>query len=461
MLGPMRHASFAPRAAAAVSCLALGLLALPSPAAANGRYPASGQIVLSPITPDTLLVRATYGLLYSTNAGQSWGWICEPAVGFNSEEDPMMGFTADGSLLAGIFEGLAVTTDGGCDWSFAVGGLAGRYVIDLSVDKVSPEQAVLMITNNAGDDDAGDEIFVTQLWQTMDNGQTWAQAGVSLDPELLALTVDTAPSDQSRVYISGRLGPPDYPGVIERSDDRGATWQALPIPGSNDTNLPYIGAVDPNNPDIVYVRLDGSPSDTLVVTRDGGMTWQTLYTSMGDLLGFALSPDGSTLAVGGPMDPLQTAPTSTMALTVASMDNVLCLTWDASGLYACADEFLQGFTAGKSTDQGKTWKSIMQLGDLCGPLACAATSSVGEQCPSLWSLTATTIDAYCTGGSGGASASSSSSAATGAGGGSSGGGVTGKSCSCAVPGDERDPLAVALGGLLAAALVARRARRAR
>jgi MYXO-CTERM domain-containing protein len=457
----MRHGSFAPRAAALATALAL--LVPASPAAANGRFPAAGQIVLSPITPSTLLVRATYGLIYSTNAGQSWGWICEPAVGFNSEEDPMMGFTADGSLLAGIFEGLAVTSDGGCDWSFAGGGLAGRYVIDLSVDKVTPAQAVLVITNDVGMDDAGSDIYVTQLWQTADNGQTWAQAGTSLDPELLALTVDTAPSDSSRVYISGRLGPPDYPGVLERSDDRGATWQALPIPGSDDTNLPYIGAVDPNNPDIVYVRLDGFPSDTLLVTPDGGMTWQTIYTSMGDLLGFALSPDGSTLAVGGPMDPLQTAPTSTLALSVASMDNVLCLTWDASGLYACADEFLQGFTAGKSTDEGKTWTSIMQLGDLCGPLACPATSSVGEQCPSLWPATAVTIQAECTGGSGGASSSSSSSATSSGVGGSgsgSGGGVTRGGCSCGVPGDASAPLSAALGGLLAAALVARR-RRAR
>ncbi len=462
----MRPASFVPRAAALGAATAL--IALSSPAAANSRFPAAGQIAISRVTPSTLLVRATYGFLYTTNAGAHWGWVCEPAVGFNSQEDPMTAFTADGTLLAGIFEGLAVSTDGACDWSLAQGGLAGRYVIDLSVDKVDPSQAVLVITNDVGMDDAGADIYATQLWQTADNGKTWTQAGTSLDPELLALTVDTAPSNPMRVYISGRLGPPDYQGVLERSDDRGATWQALPIPGSDDTNLPYIGGVDPNNPDIVYVRLDGYPSDTLVFTPDGGTTWHTLYTSMGDLLGFAISPDGSSFALGGPMDPLQTAPTSTMALTTASSTNVQCLTWDASGLYACADEFLQGFTAGKSTDGGKTFTPIMHLGDLCGPLECPASSSVSEQCPSLWPATQQTIAAQCpTSGSGGGSTTSSgspagtgggghTSSAGGGGGSGSGGGKGG--CSCATPGGSGEPLAAALGGLLAAALIARRRR---
>jgi MYXO-CTERM domain-containing protein len=154
-----------------------------------------------------------------------------------------------------------------------------------------------------------------------------------------------------------------------------------------------------------------------------------------------------------------------MALGVASSTNVLCLTWDASGLYACADEFLQGFTAGKSTDEGKTFTPIMHLADLCGPLDCPAASSVGEQCPTLWPTVQATIAAECpTGGSGGASSTSSSGAAMGSGGGSHGSGGSGggsvikSGCSCTVPGPLGDDPALALGGLVAAAFVARRRR---
>ena len=69
------------------------------------------------------------------------------------------------------------------------------------------------------------------------------------------------------------------------------------IPGSDDTHLPYIGAVDPQNPDVLYVRLDGSPTDQLLVSRDGGATWTKVFETKipepgdtADLLGFALSP---------------------------------------------------------------------------------------------------------------------------------------------------------------------------
>jgi hypothetical protein len=421
----------------AALCASLAALALTGPALANGRYPAAGQIAVSPSKPDTILVRATYGLLFSTNVGQSWQWICEPAVGFSSVEDPMMAFTADGTLLAGIFEGLSIGTPDGCSWSFAPGGLVNKYVIDVAIDKVDPTQGVLIISNSVGQDDAGAPIFLTQLWQTADSGKTWTQAGVDLPPQFLGLTVDTAPSDPMRVYLSGRYGPPDYPGVIERSDDRGATWQKLPIPGADSTHLPYIGAVDPHNPDILYVRLDSDPSDTLLVSIDGGMTWKTAVAATGKLMGFALSPDGATVATGGPMDGVLTAPSSTLAFTKASKVGPLCLTWTPAGLYACADEFVDMFTAGISTDQGKTFTPLMHLATLCGPLACGADTEVGMMCPALWEATAQSIYATC--GDAGPSASSSSSSSSGT------TGTGSKSCSCALPG-------AAGGGMAAGAL---------
>ena len=330
MLSLMIRASLGRRAA--LLGAALSVLALASPARANGRYPASSQLALSPKDPSVLLVRATYGLLLSRDAGRTWSWICEAAVGYGSEEDPMMAFTADGTLLAGIFEGLSVGTPDACVWSFAPGALADKFVIDIALDKVDPSRGVLIISNSVGQDDAGAPGFLTQLWQTADHGHTWAQAGVSLPSQFLGLTVDTAPSNPQRVYLSGRNGPPDYPGVLERSDDRGATWQMLPIPGADSTHLPYIGAVDPQNPDVLYVRLDSDPADTLLVSKDGGATWTTAYPAMGKLTGFALSPDGATVAIGGSFDGVLTAPSSTLAFTKASSVGALCLTWGASGL---------------------------------------------------------------------------------------------------------------------------------
>src|SRR5262249_42292132 len=138
-----------------------------------------------------------------------------------------------------------------------------------------------------------------------------------------------------------------------------------------------------------------------------------------DLLGFALSPDGSTVAVGGPKDGLWTAPASTLAFTRASTMSALCLTWSSAGLYGCADELADGFTAGISTDQGKTWTPLLHLAGLCGPLACGAESGVTRLCTDLWPLMASGIGAP---GCQGQSSSNGSSGAGGAGGGGARGG---------------------------------------
>ncbi len=442
MLGGMKLE----RSFAVLAALAVGTLAVP--ARANGRYPASGQIIVHPTNPDVLLVRATYGLMLSRDGGKTWGWICEPAVGYGNVEDPAMAFMSDGTLLAGIFEGLSIGTPDGCQWGFVQGGLLNKYVIDLSVDKVDPTRAVLVVSNSVGQNDAGAPIFLTALWQTADVGKTWTQAGVNLPGQFLGLTVDAAPSNAQRVYMSGRNGPPNYPGVIERTDDRGATWQSLPIPGSDSTHLPYIGGVDPTNPDIVYVRLDSDPSDTLLVSKDGGLTWATAYTATGKLYGFAVSPDGATIAIGGDMDGVLTAPASTLQFTKVSSVGPLCLAWAPSGLYACANEFVDKFTAGVSTDQGKTWTALMHLSGIC-PLTCSeADSGVTQYCPAVWPATASTINATC-----GLDAGPSTSAAAGSSGaGSSGGDVAvGKGCSCALPGTAGGGAAVlSLAGLLVA-----------
>lgn len=445
------------RAATIAAALTLGSIA--TSASANGRYPAAGQIALDPSDPDAVLVRTTYGMVVTRDKGQRWDWICEGAVGFTGSEDPMVSFTADGTLLAGIFEGLSVSHDHGCQWDFAGGGIAGRYVVDLAVDKVDPQEGVLVISNSAGVDDGGQPVFLGQLWSTADSGHSWAQSGVDLPTQFLALTVETAPSDSNRVYVSGRMGPPGYAGVIQRSDDRGATWQELPIPGSDDTHLPYIGAVDPTNPDVLYARLDGAPSDQLVVSHDGGHTWTKVFDSQGDLLGFALSPDGATVAIGGDKDGVWTSPASTLAFTKTADKGVKCLTWAPAGLYACADEFLDGFTAGISTDQGKTFTPIMHLGALCGPLACGEATSVGASCATQWPVTAATIGAEGCGGSDGGSSSASSSSSSGGGDGG-GGGSDGGSCAYAAPAAGAASMAgtAALLGLALAAIRRRRRR---
>ncbi|WP_437852310.1 WD40/YVTN/BNR-like repeat-containing protein [Sorangium sp. So ce363] len=445
------------RVALGLAAAAAGLaLSAATPARANGRYPTAGQILVDPADPEHIVVRATYGVLTTHDGGERWSWICEAAIGYSGFEDPMLVVTADGSILAGLFDGLSATHDRGCDWHIAEGALAQRNIVDLSIDRADPASVLLL-----GSSVMASDAILTQVWESKDDGRTWTQAGVDFPSTFLGVTLDSAPSDPRRIYVSGRRNGPTFEGIVRRSDDRGATWEEFDVPGSDDRNLPYLGAVDPKDPDVVYVRRDGDGADALLVSQDGGATWREVFQAA-SLLGLTLSPDGTEIAAGSDLDGLWVAPTDTLEFTQVGQLGVRCLTWTPRGLFACADEPVDGFSAGVSTDGGRTFSPLMTLDRLCGPPeACGGDSSTGRTCPGLWRATARFIGA-----AGSCEAGAGSGGATGAGGGeaSAGGGEPGAGaaepsagggCSCGASGGGRagallSCLAAAGGALLRA-----------
>src|SRR5580692_4963693 len=110
-------------------------------AVANGRFPASTQVVFSPSDPDRIVVRATYGLLLSDDNGATWRWLCEMALGVPSVsvEDPSVALTGGDALVVGLVEGLEVSqgssagADLGCNVACVEGPLAGLSIVDLAV----------------------------------------------------------------------------------------------------------------------------------------------------------------------------------------------------------------------------------------------------------------------------------------------------------------------------------------
>ncbi len=428
------------------------MLTAAAPAFANGRYPAAGLVALDPSDPKHIVIRATYGLVSTDDGGATWRWVCEQSVGFSDNEDPMVAITKNGTVIAGVFIGLSASTDRGCSFTMAGGALADKYVVDLSTEKVSPDHALAIVSNGLGGGN-----FETRVFESLDNATTWAQAGVDLPLEFLGLSIDAAPSEPQRIYVTGRFGSPDYPGALERSDDRGETWVRFDIPGADDKHPPYLSAIDPTNPDRIYVRLDTPDADVLVVSDDGGATWTTAFQGVGPLLGFALSPDGATIAIGGEKDGLWTAPKDTLAFTKVATLGVRCLTWAPDRLYACADEFKDGFHVGYSTNEGKTFTAFEHLSSVC-PKECPAGSTTKEVCADQWGVVSLTINATSCG-EGGATGGAGGSTGTGGAGGSATGGGGGCGCDLAGGGTMGGALLFAASALGAA--TRRRRRRSR
>ncbi len=368
----------------------VALLAFAPAASANGRFPFANQLVEDPSDPQRVVVRTTYGIVQTFDGGASWKWLCEQSVGYGGIFDPAIGVTGSGSILAGIFDGLAVGTQKGCAFSLSGAPLDGEYVIDLVVERADPNRAIAMTSSGLGD--AG---FRVLLGETTDGGATWKQLGVQLPADFNSETIEVAQSRPERLYASGITGTAPRVGVIQKSDDRGATWERIDV-DLKGAKAPYLAAVDPADPDRVYVRVDGdSPdgvalADRLLVSDDGAKTWREVGGTVGDMFGFALSPDGSKVAIGGPKDGVLVAKTSDFVFERVSTVGARCLTWTAKGLYVCASEYPDGFTVGLSKDDGKTFAPIHHLADVA-QLECPKETSTGTHCPKEWPAVQTTI----------------------------------------------------------------------
>ena len=61
--------------------------------------------------------------------------------------------------------------------------------------------------------------------------------------------------------------------------------------------------------------MSGNVGSSIVVSTDGGHTFQKVFSATGALLGFAVSPDGAEIAFGGPDDGLWVGPSDGTGFT--------------------------------------------------------------------------------------------------------------------------------------------------
>jgi len=396
---------------------ALAVSLVPVSTLANGRYPASNELVFSPASANLVVLRTTFGILISHDAGATWTWLCEDALGLSpaASEDPTLGLTANDTLIAGLYAGLQVSSDTGCAWSF-VPHLMNQHAVDVAVRSASPHSAVALVSTEsptAGPDSSLG--YSTQLYETTDDGATWVALGGAFEPTVSVTTVDVAASDPNRLYVTGFRASALFTPVLFVSVDHGTSWSEHAMPQlSRDVGV-YIAAVDPQSADFVYLRTAGVPNaagrSRLFVTRDRGQSFQMVLSLPGSMLGFALSPDGSkayagsekgglfvanraellATADGGALPPEGDAGgAASPAFRQTSGIHVQCLATHGAELWACSDA-ASGFVAGASLDDGASFAAKFDLHDIAGPIACAADSS-GAQCSGTpWRLLCQTV----------------------------------------------------------------------
>jgi hypothetical protein len=228
----------------------------------------------------------------------------------------------------------------------------------------------------------------------------------------IGYTIDVDPGDPTHVFVTGLAA---NQGQLVVSTDGAATWTSRSIPNTDESRPPYLAALHPVDPNRIFVRTDAwlsdgtdlVASDSLLYSSDGGTTWTEVLHAQAKLLGFALSPDGSTVLVGygdpqesasevaqGPFG-VYKANTDQFAFEQIFADPVACLAWTKSGVYVCGSQSVDGFELAFSPDANFTLDSgcltpLLRLDQVRGPLACAA-STIGSVCADAWPVACVTF----------------------------------------------------------------------
>jgi hypothetical protein len=359
---------------------ALILLLAAAPVLANGRLPGAGQVARDPGRPPLAAVRSTFGLLLTQDAGQSWRWVCETGATYADVTDPFLLYS-DGRLLLATSTGLAGATDP-CNFSHVEGLFGERPAIDLSRRPSDPATVWALTQDLVG----------PRVSRSLDGGLTWADVG-GLLPGMatdtaapLAQTLDVAPSDPQRLYATGVLLPQGL-SVLWRSNDGGLSWQLRGLPAAGGA-VDFLGAIDPQDPERVYLRrlIDGGGS--VWTSPDGGASWHQLWSGDRIPAGLALAPDGKQLAIATPGRASDQSPGDLWRIELPAGKTThlpglggTCLTWTTDGLWQCGAESLDGFTVARLDGNERT--ILLKASDL-QPLDCAPSTRTGKVCPLVW-----------------------------------------------------------------------------
>src|SRR5262249_37174128 len=162
-------------------------------------------------------------------------------------------------------------------WTVSSDGHGGTMVVDPVASTNWQELKIGAGGWLTGIDIAPDDTMVVRtdtygayIW----NGSQWQQLVTSTSMPAGTgaqgvYEIQIAPSNTNVLYMM-------YNGVVYRSNDKGASWtqtnfaQVTESPNDAYRMDGQKIAVDPNNPNVVYV---GTPQNGLFVTTDGGNTW--------------------------------------------------------------------------------------------------------------------------------------------------------------------------------------------
>jgi photosystem II stability/assembly factor-like uncharacterized protein len=345
-----------------------------STAFANGAFPDEFSIHFPSQSPHTILLGANFGLLVSNDDGATWRYSCEPYVTTGSSaalSSYNVGYyqvTVDGAVLADSVN-LTRSADMGCTWpTVAVPNVPPNYLSDIFASQADGPLVFGIVTG----------LSSASIVLSLDGGETFGDAVYTTSSLLTG--VEGALSQPSVAYATAISASGDVATLL-RSDDSGQTWTPFDIAIAQYAQ-PSIVAIDPVDENTVYLRVTTGLTDAIVVTHDGGMTFQAILNINDNFRAFLRAGDG-TLYAGTINGALYVLPPGAQQFEARTGPHFRCLGQrpGTSRIYACGNYLLDGFSIGSSDDGALTFQKVMSFPELLGPLTCP---QVQQACAAHW-----------------------------------------------------------------------------
>ncbi len=358
-------------------------------ASANGRPPMTNGVFFKPGDTRAIYVATTFGLLVSPD-GCTFDWLCEDSIGFGGTYDPAYAITPTGAILATTFHGVTVSRDGGCTFVPATAQLPvddPNNISNLFIDAVEVSSTGEICVGSS------DASATNAVWCSTDDAVTFAKRG-ALPPAMWFRSLRYASSDPARLYVAAYLvstGPSAPTAHLFRSDDDGADWIEEPLAGVAVASAPQlaIAAVDPVDPDVVYLVSQGAmpPSgDRLYRSDDGAATFSEVLASPSPIAAVVVR-DAQHVVVATPADTsFASSDGGKTYQPLVNAPRLGCLGQRSDGLiFGCGANYAPDHFALASTTDLESWQRVLRFDSITASLECASGTIQQDTCSAtLW-----------------------------------------------------------------------------
>jgi hypothetical protein len=336
---------------------AAGPLLAARDARADGAFPDSLSILTPAQLPNETLLATNFGLVMSFDRDQTWIWSCEqPLNSFGILYQ--MGPPPKNRIFA-IAAGLIYSDDSSCTWT-AAGGAA--TAADAFADPTNPNRVLAVVTSTVGDAGA-----VYTVVESSDAGTTFPQLRYTAAAGDHITGVEISRSDPQTVYLTLTSGTAYTPKVAV-TNDGGISWTLHDLT----TSLPAgtysirLVAVDPTNPQTLFLRIGSTGSQSLAVSQNGGASATTPLTFPAGAFNVFTRLDSGSLIAGGVVGTANVAYRSVNGGT--SFDPLPAVPFTFNGLsargtrlYAALENMTDLYAIETSDDEGMSWQPLMRF----------------------------------------------------------------------------------------------------